>query len=80
MKQNKRKRLRKELGAIFDTIVAPNTRPRAIMEANRVNSSSPWNEAEDARRFDQAIPEMVESFDRAVAYMTSPSSLPRKKK
>ena len=66
MKVTSQSELRRELGAIFDSIVAPDSTPRAIMEANKLNTSKPWDEKGDARRFDAAVPAMVKSFDRAV--------------
>jgi hypothetical protein len=66
MQINSKSELRKELGAIFDSILASGSTPRAIMEANKLNNSKDWDEAGDARRFDNAVPDIVKSFDRAV--------------
>jgi hypothetical protein len=66
MKFNSLDELRREMGAIFDSITAIGSTPRAIMEANKLNSSKEWDEKGDARRFDDAVPDAVKSFDRAV--------------
>jgi hypothetical protein len=57
---------------IFDAVDVPDSCPRRIMEASQGNSSDPWNEDEDHRRFSESLPESFESFERGVEFLTAP--------
>jgi hypothetical protein len=57
---------------IFDAVYAPDSRPRQIMEASQAkNTSEPWDEDEDHRRFRQNLSESFDSFERGVEFLTA---------
>lgn len=71
MKINTSSQLRQEMEKIVDAILAPDSTPRMIMEANRANSSEEWDEQGDARRFDANIEAALDNYDQAVEIIKS---------
>ncbi len=57
---------REQMAKIRQMVNTPDSTPRAIMTANKVNTALEWDEEADAVGFDTHVEQSVESYERAV--------------
>jgi hypothetical protein len=60
------KQLHDEMEKIIAAVCAEDSVPAMIMKATRANNSKDWDEAGDARRFDEHVAEGIDQYEKAV--------------
>jgi hypothetical protein len=63
--------LREAMEKIMAVVCAADSVPAMIMKATRPNDSKDWDEAGDARRFDESLPQRMEEYEKATEALIS---------